>query len=186
MNEQQIDDIKNALREMMQIIIQRGDPLSDELKLRIAQVMEHVAGRIQQLRQDQGTEGTITEDPTVPSEGISPTSPTGEGQQPTGGEVPDLERAPHESSNINAFKYMPESKQLYIKFMGKDSADSGPVYSYQNVEKNIFDIIARGGVGPLTSGKNKYHEWHKGVTPSHGASVSALLKKGGYNYQRVS
>jgi hypothetical protein len=105
---------------------------------------------------------------------------------PTGGPVPPLDRAPHESSNINAFKYDPKSQQLYIKFMGKDSADSGPVYRYNDVPQNIFEVILRGGVAPLTSGQNRHHRWIRGVTPSHGASVSALIKKGGYSFQRMS
>ena len=104
----------------------------------------------------------------------------------TGEPAPETDRAPHESSNINGFKYDPRSQKLYIKFMGKDTADSGPVYKYSGVPQNIFDVILRGGVAPLTSGKNKYHTWHKGITPSHGASVSALIKKGGYEYTRLS
>ena len=53
MNEQQIEDIKNTIRDLMQIIVQRGEPLSDEMKLNIARVMEHAAIRIQALRQEQ-------------------------------------------------------------------------------------------------------------------------------------
>jgi hypothetical protein len=52
MNEQAIEDIKNSLREMMQLLVQRGEPLSEELKTKIAQVMEHAATRITQLREE--------------------------------------------------------------------------------------------------------------------------------------
>lgn len=65
MNESQIEEIKNSLREMMQLLVQRGQPLSNELKLQIARVMEHAATRITQLRQ---------ETPAVPQPTTSPIS----------------------------------------------------------------------------------------------------------------
>jgi hypothetical protein len=52
MNDQAIDQIKEALREMVQLLVQRGQPLTDELKLALSQAMEHAASRIQQLRQE--------------------------------------------------------------------------------------------------------------------------------------
>jgi polyhydroxyalkanoate synthesis regulator phasin len=51
--EEKIDTIKNALREVLQILVQRGEPISDEVKTMLAQVMEHAASRIQQLREEQ-------------------------------------------------------------------------------------------------------------------------------------
>ena len=53
MQEKQIDDIKAALREMIALLTQRGEPLSDELKLKLSQVMEHSANRITALRAEQ-------------------------------------------------------------------------------------------------------------------------------------
>lgn len=185
MNPEELEELLHELLRGIQDVLQSGEVLSDEFQGVLAQTLNAMTQRIDELRSQEPQE-PIPEEPTPETQGLIPTSPTGEGQQPTGGEVPELDRAPHESSNINAFKYFPDKKQLYIKFMGKDSADSGPVYSYQDIPKNIFDIIYRGGVAPITSGRNRYHEWHEGITPSHGAAVSALIKKGGYSYQRIS
>lgn len=100
--------------------------------------------------------------------------------------LPELEGAPHPSSNINAFQYDPKSGKLLVKFMGKDVANAGPTYAYEGVPPFIFDIFKRGAVGPKTSGSNKWHAWKKGVTPSHGAAMYALIKAGGFPYQKVA
>lgn len=73
MNEQQIEDIKNALREMMQIIVQRGEPLSNELKTHIAQVMEHAATRITDLRRQPEPEAEQAER-QIPNLGAPPSA----------------------------------------------------------------------------------------------------------------
>ncbi|SRR6266404_7329596 len=164
MIEQQIEDLKNALREVMALITQRNQPLGDDLKLLLAQVMEHVANRIQQLRQEE-TQGV----PTPPS--ITP---------------PEPEAAPFESAQVNAFKYDPDSQDLYVKFQDKYPQQNGPVYKYQGVPKFIYDVFRRGGVGPLTTGSNAWHAWKEGVTPSLGAALNGLIKAGGYQYQRLS
>jgi hypothetical protein len=108
------------------------------------------------------------------------------GTPPTGGNIPPLQPAPHESSNINAFRYNPENQQLFVKFQGKYPQQNGPVYRYEGVPDFIFNVFSRGAVGPKTSGSNGWHTWKKGVTPSHGAAMAALIKNGGYQYQRMS
>lgn len=186
MHEQQIDQIKEALREMMQLLVQRGEPLSNEMKMRIAQVMDHAATRIQELRNNQqenpDLEDAEQEQEEVANE-INPPSPP---IPPTGGPIPPLEPAPHESSNINAFKYDPKTGRLFVKFQGKYPQQNGPVYSYDGVPPNIYDVFRRGAVAPKTSGSNAWHTWKKGVSPSHGASMYALIKQGNYPYQRVT
>jgi KTSC domain len=108
------------------------------------------------------------------------------GTPPTGGNIPPLQPAPHESSNINAFRYNPENQQLFVKFQGKYPQQNGPVYKYEGVPDFIFNVFSRGAVGPKTSGSNGWHTWKKGVTPSHGAAMAALIKNGGYQYTRMS
>ncbi len=76
--------------------------------------------------------------------------------------------------NINA-----QSGKLFVKFQGKYPKQTGPVYSYEGVPKNIYEVFARGAVAPKTSGKNAWHTWKEGVTPSHGAA-------GNYPYQKLS
>lgn len=51
MNEEQIEGIKSSLREVVQLLVRRGQPLSDELKAMLVRVMDHAALRITQLRQ---------------------------------------------------------------------------------------------------------------------------------------
>ena len=101
-------------------------------------------------------------------------------------EAPQLDQGPFPSSNVNSFKYDPKTKQLYVKFHGTDSAESGPTYLYQGIPQNIYDIFSRGRVAPKTSGSNRYHTWIRGVTPSLGASLYALIREGSYPYQRIS
>ena len=93
---------------------------------------------------------------------------------------------PIASSNVEGFKFDPKNKKLYIQFHGPYPQAKGPQYVYDDVPDFIYAILERGAVGPKTSGKNKYHEWIKGVTPSYGAVVNALIKAGGFNYRKVA
>lgn len=163
MNEKKIEELKNGMRAVLQMIASRNNALSPELKNMLMQAIEHVTTRIKELR-SQGD----SVDSLAPQE------------------TPQLDPGPYPSSNINAFKYDPNSGKLLVKFHGKDTADSGPIYGYEGVPAFIFDVFKRGAVGPKTSGKNKYHQWYKGVTPSLGAAMNALIKNGGYQYQKLS
>jgi len=163
MNEERIEELKSALRQIVQMITERGEPLTEDLKAILVQVMEHVAQRIQELRAEES-----------PADGLQAMA-----KEP-------LEPGPYPSSNINSFRYDPKTQRLLVKFHGKDTADSGPIYGYKDVPPFIFDVFQRGAVGPKTSGQNKYHRWVKGVTPSLGAAMNALIKAGGYPYQRLS
>ncbi len=107
---------------------------------------------------------------------------------PAQAEAPQVNHGntPYPSSNINAFQYDPKTGQLMVKFMGQKQANAGPTYQYDGVPGYIFDILKRGAVAPKTSGKNRWHRWQKGVTPSHGAAMSALVKAGGFPYKKVA
>jgi hypothetical protein len=147
--------------QAVQQVMQSGEVLSDEFQGMLAQTLSKLLEKIDQ----EGKEVPLS----------PPTSTT-----------PPLEPGPYPSSNVNAFKYDPTNGTLFVKFHGKDSADSGPVYRYQNVPLNIYDVFSKGRVAPRTSGQNRYHRWIKGVTPSLGASLYALIREGGYDYQKVS
>jgi hypothetical protein len=163
-NEQQIEDLKNALREIMQMVVQRGQPLTSDLKMVLSDIMNHVAERIQELRQ-QG----------APTDGMPPA-----GQQP-----PELGNS-MPSSNISKFGYDEKTGQLMVQFLGKYPNANGPVYSYGGVPKQIFDLFRQGAVPARTDGKNRWGKWWKGKNPSMGASMYTLIKNAGYSYQRVS
>lgn len=157
MNEERINAIKDALRELIQIITQRDQPLDAELRAMLGQVMEHAATRIQELRQ----------------EGVPPP------------EVPDLTDA-MPSSNISRFAYNDNNNELYVQFLGKHPNRDGPVYSYQGVPKVIFDLFRQGAIPARTKGRNRWGEWWRGKVPSIGASMFTLIKNAAYPYTRVA
>lgn len=164
MNElQQLEQLLEELIAGIQTVLMSGEVLSDEIMGMLAQELSLTFDRIQELRAEN------------PVEDLQPAA-----------EVPQLDQAPYPSSNVNSFKYNPDTEQLFVKFHGKDSAGSGPTYQYQNVPKNIYDVFSKGRVGPKTSGQNQYHRWIKGVTPSLGASMYALIREGNFPYQRMS
>lgn len=158
---QELEQLLKELVQAIQQVIQSGEVLSDEFQGQLAKTLGLLVDRIDQLQSQDAVEG------------LQP-------QQPH-----ELQPGPFPSSNVNSFKYDPRNQNLFVKFHGKDSADSGPIYSYENVPPFIFDVFRRGAVAPRTSGKNKYHQWYEGVTPSLGASMNALIKSGGYAYKRL-
>lgn len=163
MNEARIEELKNALRAIIQMVQDRGAPLSDEMKTLLAQVMEHVASRIQQLRAEE-----------IP--GRQPPAP------PT---QPPIDQA-MPSSNIEGFSYDPKNQRLYVRFLGKHPNRFGPIYSYDAVPPQVFKMFREGAVPARSNGQNKWGRWWKGKVPSMGASLYTLLKTQGYPYQRVS
>lgn len=157
-----LDDIADQIISSLKLIVESGEQLPDRLMFEIAEILQDITQRTLELQQQ-----------ISPVEGL-PSEP------------PKLDVGPFASSQINSFKYDPQKQQLFVKFMGKDSADTGPVYGYQGVPPFIYDVFRRGAVGPKTTGKNKYHAWQKGVTPSLGAAMNALIKSGQYQYQRLT
>ncbi len=180
---QELESILGTLLQVVQETLQSGEVLTDEIQDQIAQVITGLTTEIQNLSQaqDQQGEGGIQTPPSEP-----PTPPPSGPSIPTGGPIPELEQAPHESSNINSFRYDPQSRQLYVKFQGRYPQQNGPIYSYNGVPPFIYDVFRRGSLAPRTSGRNAWHTWREGVTPSHGAAMYALIRSGGYPYQRIS
>jgi hypothetical protein len=163
-NEAKIEELKNALRQIMMMVTERGKPLGEDLKMVLADVMQHVASRIQQLRQ----EGS-------PAEGMPP----------IGAPEPELNEG-MPSSNIAAFGYDKDSGRLLVQFLGKYPNRQGGVYAYEGVPKQIFDLFRKGAVPARTNGQNRWGKWWKGKVPSAGASMYTLIKEGGYPYKKLS
>jgi len=159
MNPEELEELLGELLRGVQDVLQSGEILSDEFQGMLAQTLTALTDRIDELRA-----------------GGAPQAP----------EDPDVNPAPYPSSNINGFRYDPASGRLFVKFQGKYPQQNGPVYSYDNVPPFIFDVFRRGAVAPRTSGRNAWHRWREGITPSLGASMHALIKLGGYNYHRLS
>lgn len=159
--EQEINRLKLQLKQFMELVLGIGEEPPEEIQDLVLQVIQHIGGKIEALRSQQG-------------------------QSDTNAEPSNLTPGPYPSSNINAFAYDPESGELKVKFQDKYPSQNGPIYSYSGVPSYIFDLFRRGAVAPRTSGRNQWHEWKKGVTPSLGASMYGLIRAGGYPYQRLS
>lgn len=106
-------------------------------------------------------------------------------EPPTTQQQPDLKQA-GPSSNVEGFAYDPENNSLYVRFLGEHPNRNGPVYEYDNVPENIFNLFRTGAVPARTNGKNRWGSWWKGKTPSLGASLFTLIKNQSYPYRRVA
>lgn len=104
------------------------------------------------------------------------------GQRP---EADGVQKAWVPSSNIWGFRYDPASQSLIVKFNGERNQADGPVYQYSGVPAEVYEIFRRGAVPAKTTGSNQWGNWWQGKEPSLGASMSELIKKGGYAYQRL-
>lgn len=100
--------------------------------------------------------------------------------------LPEIPASPFESSNVNGMKYDPKTQNLLVQFHGKYPEAEGDIYQYSGIPPFIFDLLEKGKIGPKTSGKNRFHQWVKNVTPSLGGALNALLKAGGFQYQKLS
>lgn len=157
------EELRELIQELAQAVtlaMESGEQLPDELLAQIAQTLELLYNKLEESEATQ----------------VAPI-PTRQSQ---------LEPGPYPSSNINAFKYDPKSNRLFVQFHGPYPQAAGSIYSYENVPAYIYDIFSKGRVGPKTSGANRYHRWIRGVTPSLGASMNALIKQGGYQYQKLT
>ena len=90
------------------------------------------------------------------------------------------------SSNVEGFAYDPRTNKLLVRFLGDYPNKNGPIYGYDKVPPEIFDLLRKGAVPARSDGQNKWGKWFKGKVPSFGASVFTLIKNGGYNYRRMA
>lgn len=90
------------------------------------------------------------------------------------------------SSNVEGFAYDDKTGRLLVRFLGKHPNKNGPIYGYEGVPPNIFEIFRKGAIPAKTNGKNKWGEWWQGKYPSIGAAMYHLIKAGGYPYQRLT
>ena len=150
----------NELREAIATIIELAgsmiDELDDETMLALADLLNLAAQRLQQM-------GNIP----IPSQN------------------PELNES-MPSSNIESFGYDDKNGRLLVRFLGQHPNRNGPIYAYQGVPKQVFDLFRHGSVPARTDGRNKWGKWWKGKFPSMGASMYTLIKGGNYPYQRLT
>ena len=99
--------------------------------------------------------------------------------------IPPLEEA-MPSSNIGAFNYDPRKQKLFVQFLDKYPNRQGPIYSYEGVPFEIFDLFRKGSYPAKTTGKNRWGKWFKGKYPSIGAAMYGWLKKGNFPYHKLT
>lgn len=150
--------------DLLEEILSTGEKISDELLGQIADQIEHEESRIDQLRKQSPVE-------SLPAQ-----------QSP---QQPQLQEA-MPSSNVESFGYDEYTGKLMVRFLGEHPDRNGPIYAYEGVPKNIFDLFRKGAVPARTDGSNKWGIWWKGKKPSIGASLYALIKNGGYAYERLT
>lgn len=157
MNE--IEELESLLNDLISGIvntIQSGEVLSDEFQGQLANELVLLSDRIDLLK-TQGVQDAI----------------------------PPLTKS-MPSSNISSFAYDPKNKRMFVRFLGKKPNRNGPIYSYDGVPKEIFNIFKKGAVPAKTDGKNAWGEWWKGKNPSMGASMNVLLKQAGFPYAKLT
>ena len=152
-----MDEVIDLLQRLMQQAAELADELSEEEMAEVLRVFTEAVKFVE--------EGN--------AQALSPEA------------IPEIAASEHESSNVNGFFYDPDKQELLVQFHGPYPQAAGSIYSYQNVPPYLYDILSRGAVGPKTSGANRYHRWIKGVSPSLGGSVNAILKAGGFPYQKI-
>jgi hypothetical protein len=172
-----MEEFYELLAEFLYVVdetLASGEEIPDEVLGQVAETLNALNTRIEQIEQAQNP-------PPPPQPNEPPPIPP---STPTGGYVPPLEDAPFPSSNISRFRYDPRSRNLYIQFLGEYPNRNGSVYQYSGVPPNIFQLLQRGGVGPITSGGNRWHNWNRNQLPSHGAAAYHLIRSS-FPYQRI-
>lgn len=158
----------NAIRQALAKIIEMAskiiDRLDDDTLLALTDL---ILGATEKLREEkEGLEPPINP-PTNPDDKLT------------------LSR-PMPSSNVHSFAYDDKNQQLLVRFQDKWPNQNGPVYAYQGVPKNIFQLFQAGAIPARTDGQNKWGKWWKGKVPSLGASLYTLIKTQNYPYQKLT
>lgn len=161
MNEERINQIKEQIRELMRQITSIGEEPPEFIQDLLLQVIEKAQRQIAELRQEGPKEGPIA----PPEPPIEPGMP---------------------SSNVEGFAYDDKTGKLLVRFLGQHPNRNGPIYAYEGVPKQIFDLFQKGAVPARTDGQNKWGKWWKGKVPSLGASLYTLIKTQNYPYQKIS
>lgn len=154
-----LEQLLNELLSGVQEVLQSGEFLSDELQGMIAQELEYLTSRIDELR---GQEAPI---PTAPV----PLTPPQQG-----------------SSNVAGTSYNDKTGDLTVQFLGKHPNRQGAVYKYPQTSPMVAELIQSGAIPARTNGSNDWGKWWKGKVPSAGASVFTLLKNRNAPFQRLS
>jgi hypothetical protein len=156
---QELQALLSELLQAIEIMISSGEHFPDELQGMIAQTLELLYSRIEELS---------TQEPEAPTYTPSPTTSN----------MP--------SSNVAGMNYNPQTQDLQVQFLGKHPNRNGSVYEYPNIPKPMAELLLSGAIPARTDGSNKWGSWYRGKNPSAGASVFTLLKNRNVPFQRLS
>lgn len=157
-----MNELKKAIATIINLASQMINELDDETMLALSNLLNAAASKLAEMNQNA-------------VEGLQPNISQ---QEPLTEAMP--------SSNIEGFAYDDKNERLLVRFLSKYPDRNGPIYGYEGVPENIFEIFRRGAIPAKTDGKNKWGQWWKGKYPSIGAAMAHLIKAGGYPYQRLS
>jgi hypothetical protein len=156
---QRLQHLQDELLATLERVLHNGTFLSDEILGLIAEQLEWIVSRIEELSQAGAPPG--------PPEKIRMARP-------------------FPSSNIHSFGYDDKTDRLFVKFQGDFPDQNGPVYGYEGVPKQIFELFRAGAVPARTDGQNQWGRWWKGKQPSLGSSLYTLIAGGNYPYHRLT
>jgi hypothetical protein len=213
MNEEdQINQIKEAMRNILRQVVARGRPLTPELKQALRDATDHATRRIEELRQQ--ARSTRTPMPTGTDLLWQLANGNPEAFVNYLRTVPDialnnlLQNPTQLTQIINELSQRlppqpPEqldgipkadlqSSNIYgFKYDPRSGRlfvrfQGGSVYEYDGVPPYIFNIFQRGAVPAKTTGQNEFGSWWIGKQPSLGAAFYDLIRSGSYPYERVA
>lgn len=209
--EEQVEQIKNALRQVMQLIASRGKPVSQEVKDLLRQVIRHAGERIAQLREAQATEAQPTPAgadllwilsggnadafsrylSNVPDPVLNSIASNPERVQSLINQLSKKVTLPvgevsegipkAELQSSNIFGFQYDPRRKLLRV--KFQGDG--IYEYGGVPPQIFKAFQAGAVPAKTTGSNEYGYWYRGKEPSLGAAFYELIRDQ-FPYQKVS
>jgi KTSC domain len=157
-----MNELREAIATVLEMASQMIDELDDDMMMALAELLNAASERLTEMEQE--PEGPIGGPGPRPDD-ITPAMP---------------------SSNVEGFAYDDKTGRMLVRFLGKYPDKEGPIYGYEGIPKNIFEIFRKGGIPAKTNGKNKWGTWWQGKYPSIGAAMYHLIRAGNYPYQRLS
>lgn len=212
-----LDELENLLQELMQAVnqvVQSGEILSDEFQGVLAQTLDSLVTKIDEIKAQEQQGPHIGEPPSNDAQLLWMLAgqqeqafisylrnyPTQDTQallanpsalsQAIGWLSQHMPKGYPE--NINGIQQADLNSSniwgmAYNKKTGKMKVrfQGGSEYEYDGIPPNIFRAFQKGNASAKTNGKNQYGEWWKNKNPSLGASFNQYIKAGGFNYRKI-
>mgnify|MGYP001558330300 CR=1 FL=1 len=170
-----MNELRRAIVAIIDLASQMIDELDDETMIALSELLNAAAQRLEE--ENRITGGGSEVDRLTGGGGGNLTGGGGGG----GNLTPAMP-----SSNVEGFAYDDKTGRLLVRFLGKHPIRNGPIYGYEGVPKNIFEIFRKGAIPAKTNGINKWGSWWQGKYPSIGAAMYHVIRGGAYPYQRLS